>query len=271
MDGKRFDDVTRALATPRSRRGVLGMLGAALATLVAGRSTDAAPKQDKPSKCYGGGSLCTNGKQCCSGVCTNRECAPETFCIAGSTRSCYTGPEGTAGVGICQAGTQTCLPDGSAFGPCEGEVTPGTETCNGVDENCNGTADDGAVCPPLTNASQICSNGECVFGACNAGFGNCDGDVTNGCETDLLTDTRNCGACDEVCLGGPNAIPTCSGGTCGFVCVTGYSNCTGSVADGCTCQTPAVCGAAGCCTPQGYLPTAAAPCCFGEGFLGFCL
>jgi hypothetical protein len=35
-------------------------------------------------------------------------------CTPGTAQPCYTGPSGTQGVGLCQAGTQTCLEDGSA-------------------------------------------------------------------------------------------------------------------------------------------------------------
>jgi hypothetical protein len=49
---------------------------------------------------------------------------------------CYTGPEGTEGVGICKAGTIECT--SLTTWECVGEVTPQTEIlCNGIDENCN--------------------------------------------------------------------------------------------------------------------------------------
>jgi hypothetical protein len=59
------------------------------------------------------------------------------------TQSCYTGPSGTAGMGLCHTGTQTCL-DGT-FGTCAGEVIPTTEVCNGQDDDCNGQVDDGVL------------------------------------------------------------------------------------------------------------------------------
>ncbi len=77
MDDTRFDDMTRALATSRSRRGFLGTIAASVAAAFTGAHAAAKPKADKPSKCYGEGSPCTNGKQCCSGTCTNRQCAAE--------------------------------------------------------------------------------------------------------------------------------------------------------------------------------------------------
>jgi hypothetical protein len=63
-------------------------------------------------------------------------------CTPGATQACYSGAPGTAGVGPCVGGTQTCESSGD-WGPCAGEVTPKGETCgNGVDENCNGTVDE---------------------------------------------------------------------------------------------------------------------------------
>jgi len=65
------------------------------------------------------------------------------LCKPGSTQACYTGPAGTAGVGACKAGQQTCDASGLAWGPCLGQVVPSEELCaNGVDEDCNGAADD---------------------------------------------------------------------------------------------------------------------------------
>lgn len=64
----------------------------------------------------------------------------DPFCTPGETRPCYTGPEGTDGVGECHGGTQTCNPDGNAFGACEDEQPPQQEDCMTLDkdEDCDG-------------------------------------------------------------------------------------------------------------------------------------
>lgn len=64
-------------------------------------------------------------------------------CTEGDTQACsYSGPAGTENVGICKAGTKTCV--NGQWGSCQGEVTPQTETCgDGVDNNCNGQIDEG--------------------------------------------------------------------------------------------------------------------------------
>jgi hypothetical protein len=65
--------------------------------------------------------------------------APPQGCTPGATQPCYTGPPGTAGVGACKQGTQTCTAEGMSFGPCMGEVLPLPEVCGtNVDADCDG-------------------------------------------------------------------------------------------------------------------------------------
>lgn len=82
--------------------------------------------------------------------------APE--CQAGASRACYGGPPGTAGVGACLAGTQSCAAGGT-WGTCQGEVTPAAEVCaNGIDEDCDGIADDS---PDLDGDGFTVCDGDC--------------------------------------------------------------------------------------------------------------
>lgn len=60
-------------------------------------------------------------------------------CVPGATASCYDGPPGTEGVGICKAGIETCAADGSGWGACVGEVLPQMGNCaTGMDGACDG-------------------------------------------------------------------------------------------------------------------------------------
>ncbi|MCA9708887.1 MAG: hypothetical protein KDK70_23785 [Myxococcales bacterium] len=66
---------------------------------------------------------------------------PATPCVPLEVRPCYEGPFGTADVGRCRSGAQTCAADGSAWSACEGEVWPDTqERCDTPeDDDCDGS------------------------------------------------------------------------------------------------------------------------------------
>lgn len=65
------------------------------------------------------------------------------------------------------------------------------------------TLDPGEAC----GTGAICDDqAACV---CDWGFGDCDADMGDGCETDLWSDGENCNACDRSCQGG-----ACSWGEC---------------------------------------------------------
>ena len=82
----------------------------------------------------------------------------------------------------------------------------------------DGSVDGAEVCDinlPVSCAdpTPVCLNDctGCVAAlpGCAIGTGNCDGIAANGCETDLFTDSANCGSCDNICKGG-----SCLGGKC---------------------------------------------------------
>ncbi len=120
------------------------------------------------------------------------------------------------------------------------DCSQGTADCNGVaadacevntnsPNNCGGC---GNVCPPLPHASVDCPVGACAIGACDQGFGNCDGDAQNGCEASLTTNV-DCGACGVPCAF-PNAASSCAAGSCALVaCNPGFANCDGDAQNGC--------------------------------------
>ena len=72
---------------------------------------------------------------------SNPFCGVVPECNEGETRTCYTGPQGTLGIGVCAAGIQTC--SSGRWGECEGEILPSEEICDGYDNNCNGYVDEG--------------------------------------------------------------------------------------------------------------------------------
>ncbi|WAS92780.1 hypothetical protein [Nannocystis punicea] len=97
----------------------------------------------------------------------------EGTCLNDQTRSCYGGPAGTEGVGLCRAGVETCDWFGR-WGPCVGEVTPQQQDCaTPEDESCSEVAPcsgglawsrrfpypDGAI---RASALAVAGNGEVV-------------------------------------------------------------------------------------------------------------
>jgi MYXO-CTERM domain-containing protein len=76
---------------------------------------------------------------------------PGCACTDGQTRDC------SAGVGLCGGGTQRCV--AGAWGSCEGATTPSSELCDGLDNDCDGTTDEGAMC---AGESEVCLNGRCT-------------------------------------------------------------------------------------------------------------
>jgi hypothetical protein len=162
-------------------------------------------------------------------------------CTAGTTRPCYTGPNGTEGVGPCHGGTQLCSANGS-YGPCMGEVLPGTEIghcTDGIDNDCNGLTDCqdlvcwlDPACLPKTctpNATQPCYTGPSGtegVGPCHGGTQTC---ASNG---------QSWGPCTGEVLPAPE----------GGHCMDGVDNdCNGLV----DCADPACATASNCCTTGG--------------------
>ncbi len=138
------------------------------------------------------------------------------ICDPGSKIPCYTGPSGTLGVGICKGGEQTCNAQGTGYGLCEGEVTPGTEDCaTPEDDDCDGTAldvDAGCVCLP--NAVSPCYSGPAGtegVGICKAGMATCsaDGKSLGACAGEVVPKAEDCMTPeDEDCDG---SAPPCGG------------------------------------------------------------
>ena len=141
------------------------------------------------------------------------------------TRPCYYGPEGTLNLldldRRCRAGTETCT--GGAYGLCDGQLLPIPELCNGVDDNCNGTTDEGDP-----GAGVACDTG--LHGVCAAGVTTCEGGVP-GCQQIVASSDEACDGLDNNCNnnvdeGNPGGDAVCATGEPG-ICMEGRTTCTG--------------------------------------------
>ena len=104
--------------------------------------------------------ICNGVDDDCDGLVDEVDCA----CTPGGAIACYSGPASTAGIGVCQQGSQTCLADGSGYGACVGEVIPLAEVCgNGLDDDCDGQKDEGCtLCPSQTLSVPTANGGTCT-------------------------------------------------------------------------------------------------------------
>ncbi|RKH48856.1 hypothetical protein D7X55_04510 [Corallococcus sp. AB049A] len=96
-----------------------------------------------------------------------------------------------------------------------GDVCNGAGACGGQTLTCANTAN---------ATASSCSAGACTINTCAAGWADCDGVYSNGCEA-YLDSNNNCGACGRQCSW-PNS---CNGGTCApscDVCENGLECCS---------------------------------------------
>jgi hypothetical protein len=94
-------------------------------------------------------------------------------CAPGTARSCFDGPPERRDVGACADGVMLCGDDG-LYGPCTGGRFPSDEVCDGADDDCDGTIDDGLagcatalLCPGSERAVPLRAhplNGTAIYG-----------------------------------------------------------------------------------------------------------
>lgn len=94
------------------------------------------------------------------------------ICEVGLKQSCFVGDTAKQGVGACNFGTQTCIPEDefSRWGACTGSGAPQNEICdNEIDDDCNGAIDDGPDCNmPIILEVDISIDGDCITANCPA-------------------------------------------------------------------------------------------------------
>jgi hypothetical protein len=148
----------------------------------------------------------------CNGVACSTSHIPRPACVAGQC------------VGACASDWADCNGDKSIDG-CETNIGTDPYNCGGC----------GVTCPQI-NSGATCVNGVCQL-QCLPGFANCNGDLTDGCETNTTSSVSNCGTCGRSCPLLGFATPQCVNGQCAGNCLPfQFADCNGQASDGC--ETP---------------------------------
>ena len=108
----------------------------------------------------------------------------------------------TRGVGACRAnGTRICAPSGLTV-TCN--ASPGAsraETCDGIDNDCDGATDEGALGAALTTTCYAGTGASLGVGVCGAGTATCAGGVFGECVGDTVPSAERCDGLDNDCDG----------------------------------------------------------------------
>jgi hypothetical protein len=179
---------------------------------------------------------------CASGSCEVVSCAPGTIdCDGDGSNGCETdatSPLSCGACGVsCSGTTSLCgATAGGGFACVASCAAPLPDACSG---RCVDLDTDVERCGSCTNAcslvdaSALCRGGICRVQSCDPGLANCNADPSDGCETNLATDTAHCGDCGNPCPSGPGGTAVCSGSTCSLRCDAGRGDCDGMPSTGC--------------------------------------
>lgn len=204
-----------------------------------------------PTNCGSCGNDCTAGGTKPNWICENGKCAV-TDCVPPTTGNCDGDKTNGCEVDLlidpnnCGYCTKQCnLP--SANSACSGGNCVVT-TCKGANANCDNQDANGCEINTSTDKNncggcgKVCSSNNGVAGCllgncvifCTPGFDNCDGNVANGCETNVNNTLAHCGGCNKPCNPANVNNAVCNGGKCEYdSCKSGWGDCDGNKANGC--------------------------------------
>jgi len=221
------------------------------------------------SQCQGGLCLivsCDSGWSDCNGSDADG-CESDTASDPLNCGSCGAACQYAHASAACSAGQCSLQACDGGFDDCNGDDADGCEV---------ELASDAAHCGSCQNACSVahgtpgCSAGSCVVAACDPGFGDCNSQVSDGCETGLNDDPQNCGSCGHGCSFA-NAEAGCQAGQCRLgACHDGFGDCNGSAADGCETATGSDLQNCGSCGHACSFPNATASCVAGQCLLDQC-
>jgi hypothetical protein len=191
MDGERFDDLARRLASSLPRRTLLQRVSAALVgAVLAGPGASVGAQ----------GCICLPEQTCCSGILISTEhsacCNADAICTngpAGEPHCQLPCPDGRAvcggfccfpgetccGLGQCCRAGWECIDLGVCSAPCPEGPRCGNRCCS-IGQTCCGLGAQAICC----DAGEICDGGQCVEGeGCPGGGAQCGASCCNTGET----------------------------------------------------------------------------------------
>ncbi|HLK35557.1 MAG TPA: hypothetical protein VKU41_02310, partial [Polyangiaceae bacterium] len=168
-------------------------------------------------------SACSTGYTDCDKVAATG-CEVNTTTDTNNCGACGTACNLPHATPLCLLGRCVAAVCSAGYTDCDLLSPNGCEVHTAADPNNCGSC--GHVCQ-LAHATAACGAGTCAIASCAPGYKDCDGNASNGCETDL-TLPASCGDCNTTCSGAtplcaasscvsgcPAANPTlCNGGTC---------------------------------------------------------
>ena len=165
-------------------------LAGSQACLVQGRSYRTEDQENRPCSTDDD---CALDQSCKEGTCQSAPGCAACGEVPHGKATCF---HGACLVEACETGYRDA--NGIFQDGCEYACSPtGAETCNGIDDDCDGRTDEdfdllhdasncgncGRACPSAPHAEAVCNQGHCSL-QCQEGWYDNNGDLTDGCESD---------------------------------------------------------------------------------------